>query len=302
MIILIWSFFFLIAPHKGLQTSLNATAITRVWSGDPLTKNKAMSQGCRCTCKSCSFATHHDVGQLFELSFPTCDCFFWQERTKKGLPFSRSRTVSVGQFYVTRSELDRNTFGNSSVCREYTHPRDPPAAYPKGSIGVDTKFGPELEVIVTKKRDMDGGREQHRFHGKRWNGDMGSHQQRHWAIRHRVRCWSRRLHARCNILSAWGNPKQGRCIEVSMSSTIDDAPIPMEQRRWVYTPGVLRVDDACSPVSKKMTNLLCHNPKSSRRRRCCRMEPIASPVPEVFLRRRQSMSTVRLYRSPWERY
>ena len=64
------------------------------------------------------------------------------------------RTVSVGQFFMTRSELDRNTFGNSSVCREYRHSRDHPAAYTKGSIGVNTRFGRALEVIATKMHDM----------------------------------------------------------------------------------------------------------------------------------------------------
>ena len=42
----------------------------------------------------------------------------------------------------------------------------------------------------------------------------------------------------------------------SLSSIIDDAPIPMEQRRWVLVLGVLRVDDACYAMTKNMTN--CH--------------------------------------------
>ena len=40
----------------------------------------------------------------------------------------------------------------------------------------------------------------------------------------------------------------------SLSSIIDDAPMPMEQRRWVLVLGVLRVDDACYAMTKHMTN------------------------------------------------
>ena len=64
------------------------------------------------------------------------------------------KAISIGQFFMTGPEFD--AFDNSSVCREYTHPRDHPAAYTKGSSGVKTKFGPALEVIVTKRHDMYG--------------------------------------------------------------------------------------------------------------------------------------------------
>ena len=52
------------------------------------------------------------------------------------------RTVSVGQFFMTRSELGLSMFGDSRVCRDNTHLRDHPDAHPTRSIDVNGKFGP----------------------------------------------------------------------------------------------------------------------------------------------------------------
>ena len=60
----------------------------------------------------------------------------------------------MAQSIVTGPEFD--AFENSSVCPEYTHPRNHPAAYTIGSSGVNTKFGSTIEVIVTNKHDMYG--------------------------------------------------------------------------------------------------------------------------------------------------
>ena len=60
----------------------------------------------------------------------------------------------MGEYFMTRPEFDK--IDNSRVCREYTHPRDHPAGCPKGSNAVNTRFGPALDAVVTKKRDMYG--------------------------------------------------------------------------------------------------------------------------------------------------
>ena len=66
------------------------------------------------------------------------------------------RTVSVCQFFMTRSELGLSMFGDSRVCRDNTHLRDHPDAHPSGSIDVKGTFGPSLDVLVTKRHDLYG--------------------------------------------------------------------------------------------------------------------------------------------------
>ena len=57
------------------------------------------------------------------------------------------RTVSVGQFFVTRSTVALKDLGVRSSCRQYTHPRDDAESYPKAAIGNDTKIGAALDVV-----------------------------------------------------------------------------------------------------------------------------------------------------------
>ena len=66
------------------------------------------------------------------------------------------KTVCVGQFFMTRSEVQLSMFGNTSACREYTLPRDHLDSYPKGVIGINAKIGPALGVVVTKRYELYG--------------------------------------------------------------------------------------------------------------------------------------------------
>ena len=87
------------------------------------------------------------------------------------------RTVSQGQCCMTGPQLDDL---GTRVCREYAHLRDHLAAYPKGSIGVNTLFGPALEVInLPHTCTACTGRERKNFHAERGTEFMGSNQQRH---------------------------------------------------------------------------------------------------------------------------
>ena len=61
----------------------------------------------------------------------------------------------MGQFFMTRSELGLSMFGDSRVCRDNTHLRDHLDAHPTGSIDVNGKFGPSLDVLVTKGTTHD---------------------------------------------------------------------------------------------------------------------------------------------------
>ena len=61
-----------------------------------------------------------------------------------------ARTVSAGQFFMTRSTVQLKVFGDTSSCRENTHPRDDAECSPKGAIGNDTKIGPALDVVTQR--------------------------------------------------------------------------------------------------------------------------------------------------------
>ena len=64
------------------------------------------------------------------------------------------RKISVEQFFMTRSTVKLSVFGDSSACREHTHPRDRPDTYPKGAVGINANIGPALDVVVTKRHDL----------------------------------------------------------------------------------------------------------------------------------------------------
>ena len=66
------------------------------------------------------------------------------------------RTVSKGHNFMTGLELDE--FDNASVCREYTHPRDHPAAYTEGSIGVTPDLDQPWKLLRPKCTACTGSR------------------------------------------------------------------------------------------------------------------------------------------------
>ena len=50
-------------------------------------------------------------------------------------------------------------------------------------------------------------------------------------------------------------------VQSCVSSSQNDAPNPIEQRKWAFIPNVDKVDNARYLVSKQMTNLLRHQPE-----------------------------------------
>ena len=54
--------------------------------------------------------------------------------------------VEVGQYFMTK---DNGEQFYAKACREYTLPRNDGSSQPKGSIQVNTKIGPVLEVTTS---------------------------------------------------------------------------------------------------------------------------------------------------------
>ena len=66
------------------------------------------------------------------------------------------RNVSLGHFFVAIHDIQMAGFGCTNSCREYSHLRNDHRSEPKGAIRGNTKFGPVLEVKVTKDFDLSG--------------------------------------------------------------------------------------------------------------------------------------------------
>ena len=158
-----------------------------------------------------------------------------------------TRTVSVGQLFVTRSTVKLEGFGATSACRAYTHPLDK-------AIGNDIKIGPALDVVVTK---------QHNRYGVEIEvNSMMNGGTRSWVVIRR--CIERFVtelaldHTepmRVNEHTLSTVPWKSQANASTSSPSQFGAPIPMNKRKWEFKPGIYRVDDSCYQASKKMMSL-----------------------------------------------
>ena len=61
--------------------------------------------------------------------------------------------VEIGQYFMTK---DTGEHFYTTICREYTVPRDEGSSQPRGSIQGHTKIGPVLEVTTNCLHDKHG--------------------------------------------------------------------------------------------------------------------------------------------------
>ena len=77
---------------------------------------------------------------------------------------------TTSEIFMSRSALSLSMFGDSSVCRECTHPRDHADTYPNWS---QYQICPSFGCFWYQKVQLARCRNQNQFHEKRWNEVMG---------------------------------------------------------------------------------------------------------------------------------
>ena len=78
---------------------------------------------------------------------------------------------------MTRSAVELRGLGDTSSCRENTHPHDDAASYPNGAIGSDTEIGPAVDVVVTKQHNQYTVEIEIDSMMKRWNEILDHYQE-----------------------------------------------------------------------------------------------------------------------------
>ena len=163
------------------------------------------------------------------------------------------RTVSVGQFLMTRSELKLRVCFATQVYVANVPILETTLTCSKGSIGVNTKFGASLDGIGTKWYDLYGV--EIKLNSLKEDGTMS------WVVISRdIERYVLELalnhvdpmrfdqHTMSSARPrAWTMPP----ISSTSSSSRTDAPVPMEHRGWEHIPRVKRVEETRYPVSKK---------------------------------------------------
>ena len=130
--------------HAAKQ--LNVYGAVAHWSDHQQQQVTELSAEPHCNLVRCdliSYLTMHETGDTSMRHNPTQDRNFM-------------RTVSKGHNLMTGLELDE--FDNASVCRDYTHPRDHPAAYTGGSIGVTPDLAQPWKLLRPKCTACTGSR------------------------------------------------------------------------------------------------------------------------------------------------